>query len=198
MRVNNWHELTWDEVGLWPVSVKMTLIFALGFLISTLGYGFIIKTKLAQLAVLSAQERLLKSRFESIQRQSAHLQAYRGQVIFINQHFGDTLKQISKQNALPAVLEELSEKAQAAGMQLQSFNPKHEENHDSYTEIPVTITVPGTYYQLADFLSRLCHMKNSISWHQFTLGAFPSKNRSDGIDSTLLLRIRAKIYQLRA
>ena len=76
----NLSELTLDNVGQWPLPIKLGSIVGIGLLIIGLGYWLLIKSSFEQFDSLEAQEVSLRADFETKQHQAANLQAYRNQL----------------------------------------------------------------------------------------------------------------------
>lgn len=60
----NLSELTLENVGQWPMPVKIGVILGISILIIGLGYWLIVKPNFEQLEIQEAQEIALKTEFE--------------------------------------------------------------------------------------------------------------------------------------
>ncbi len=60
----NLNELTLENVGQWPMPVKIGVILGISILIIGLGYWLIVKPNFEQLEIQEAQEIALKTEFE--------------------------------------------------------------------------------------------------------------------------------------
>lgn len=198
MNTINISELTLENVGQWPLPVKMGVVCGLGVLIIALGYYLIIKANLEQFDTLKLQEATLKSDFESKQHQASNLIPYRNQLKLMNERFGTMLKQLPAKNEMPGLLEEISKTGTAAGLKFELFAPQPEVEHDFYIELPIKISVVGTYMQLAVFLSRVAEMNRIVTLHEFSIEGVSSKDNKVVSEDELVMNITAKIYRYRA
>lgn len=194
----NLSELTLDNIGQWPLPIKMGSIAGVAFLIIALGYWLIVKANFEQLASMEAQEVTLKTDFETKQRQAANLQAYRNQLELMNERFGTMLKLLPAKNEMPGLLEEISKTGVASGLKFELFAPQAEVKQDFYVELPIKITVIGTYMQLAIFLSRVAEMSRIVTLHEFSIAGLTSKDNKVVSEDELVMNITAKIYRYRA
>ncbi|KGP64165.1 pilus assembly protein PilO [Legionella norrlandica] len=194
----NLSELTLENVGQWPLPVKVGFIVGISVLIIGLGYWLIVKPNLEQYDTLQAQEVTLKMEFETKQRQAANLQAYRNQLQLMNERFGTMLKQLPAKNEMPGLLEEISKTGIASGLRFELFAPQPEVVHDFYIELPIKITVVGSYMQLARFLSRVAEMNRIVTLHEFSVEGVSSENGKTISQDELVMNIIAKIYRYRA
>lgn len=194
----NINELTLDNIGQWPMPVKAGVIAGIGILIIALGYWLIIKSNFEQLSTLQTKEASLRSDFESKQHQASNLQAYRNQLQLMNERFGAMLRQLPAKNEMPGLLEEISKTGIASGLKFELFAPQPEVEHDFYIELPIKITVVGSYMQLAVFLSRVAEMNRIVTLHEFSIEGVSSKDSKTISEDELVMNITAKIYRYRA
>lgn len=198
MNTINLSELTLDNVGQWPFAVKIGVIAGVNLLIIALGYWLIVKSNFEQFDTLRAREATLKQDFESKQYQASNLQAYRNQLQLMNERFGTMLKQLPAKNEMPGLLEEISKTGVASGLKFELFAPQPEVEHDFYIELPIKITVVGTYMQLAVFLSRVAEMNRIVTLHEFSIKGVSSKDSKTVSEDELVMNITAKIYRYRS
>lgn len=198
MNTINLSELTLENIGQWPLPVKIGAICGVSILIIALGYWLIIKANFEQYANLQTKETSLKTEFETKQRQASNLQAYRNQLQLMNERFGAMLKQLPAKNEMPGLLEEISKTGVSAGLKFELFAPQPEVQHDFYIELPIKITVQGSYMHLALFLSRVAEMSRIVTLHEFSIEGLSSKDNKTFSEDELVMKITAKIYRYRA
>ncbi|MFA6303452.1 MAG: type 4a pilus biogenesis protein PilO [Legionella sp.] len=202
----NLSELTLENIGQWPLPVKIGVLIGTSLLLAALGYWLIIKGHFEQFNTLVAQEAHLKTEFETKQHQASNLQAYRDQLQLMQERFGAMLKQLPTKNEMPGLLEEISKTGVASGLKFESSAPQKEVIHDFYIELPIKITVEGTYFQLAVFLSRVAEMNRIVTLHEFSVSGLPAKDThkvaaedpNKVSSDVLVMSITAKIYRYRA
>lgn len=195
-RLLNFNELTLENAGQWPLLVKIGVFLGTSFLIITLGYWFLVAENRAQYYKLQAQEVILKTNFANKQRQLYKLPDYRKQLQIMTERFVIMRKQFSVKNEMPGLLEEISKTGVSAGLKFESFAPQSEVFHDFYSELPFKISVVGTYFQLAIFLSRIAEMNRIVTLHELSIDRTSSKYKEVSEDE-LVMNITAKIYRYR-
>lgn len=194
----NLSELNLENLGQWPIAVKAAAILGVGVLIIGLGYWLIVKPNFEKLSGLEAQETTLRSDFETKQRQASNLEAYRNQLAIMNERFGTMLKQLPAKNEMPGLLEEISKTGVASGLKFELFAPQKEVDHDFYIELPIKISVVGTYFQLATFLSRVAEMNRIVTLHEFSIEGVSTDANKPNSEDELVMNITAKIYRYRS
>lgn len=194
----NLNELTLENVGQWPMPIKMGVIVGVSILVVFFGYFLIIKSMFEQYNSLVTKESILKSDFEVKQHQASNMKSYRSQLQVMNEKFGAMLRQLPAKNEMPGLLEEISKTGIGAGLKFELFAPQPEVVHDFYIELPIKITVVGTYFQLATFLSRVAEMNRIVTLHEFIIEGESSKDQQTVSEDELVMNITAKIYRYRA
>jgi type IV pilus assembly protein PilO len=200
MRNINLNELTLDNLDQWPQPIKMALVLIVSILLMGLGYWLVIKSNVEQYEHLKEDEVTLRRDFEKKQHEASQLQAYRHQMVMMEERFGAMLKQLPTQNEMPGLLEELSKTGIASGLTFQYFTPMPETQHDFYIELPIKIAVIGNYHQIAIFLSRVAQMGRIVTLHDFMIGRSLSGDAGQQKDESgdrLMMEMTAKIYRYR-
>jgi type IV pilus assembly protein PilO len=194
----NLNELNIDNMGQWPMPVKLGIIFSSIVLILGLSYWVFIQPNFDKLASLAIEEKSLRSDFEQKQAQAANIAGYRAQLQEMQLRFGDVLKQLPAENEMPGLLEDISKTGTASGLKFELFAPQADIIHDFYVEVPIKIKVVGNYEQLATFLSRIAEMHRIVTLHDFSiLGASVDKPLGSSGEG-LVMEITAKIYRYRS
>jgi type IV pilus assembly protein PilO len=199
----NLNELTLENVGDWPMPVKIAASVILSLIIIALGYWFIVKPNFAQYDSLAAQEKTLKQQFELKERQASNLNAYRKQLAEMQEKFGNMLQKLPAKHEMPALLENISKTGIASGLKFELFAPQPEVKHDFYIEMPIKLAVVGNYHEIAVFLSRVAKMDRIVTMHDFTLEPYVDNGKgqsakSQGNGNVLMMNMTAKIYRYRS
>ena len=124
--------------------------------------------------------------------------AYRAQLQTLQERFAAALKQLPAQNEMPGLLEEVSTTGVTSGLKFELFAPQPEVMHDFYVELPIKVSVVGTYFQLATFISRVAQMNRIVTLHDFSIVGVSSRDNKVASEDELVMNITAKIYRYRA
>jgi type IV pilus assembly protein PilO len=89
---------------------------------------------------------------------------------------------------VPEILEDITMAANRFGLVTSMVNPQSVVTSDLYVELPLKITISGSYQQLMGFLSALTQLNRLFSLHDFTVTASKA--------GTLDLVFLAKTYRL--
>ena len=183
------NDLDLDNVGSWPIVVKI-IVWVLAFVaVLGIGYAYHVKNLQASLERAAGKESELKEEFERKAFQAANLEAYRKQMKEIEESFGALVSQLPSDTEVPGLLEDITNKAQMNGLQFDSIDLQQEVAREFYVELPIKIVARGTYHDLGAFVSGMASLPRIVTLHDFVI-----KQRSAG-NSQLLMDITAKTYR---
>ena len=168
MAINiDFNELDLEDIGSWPVAVKAIAILLACALLFALAYWFDTKKQFAQLKRIQQEEMTLRSSFESKQHKASNLEAYKEQMQTMKASFGALLRQLPEKTEVPGLLEDISHQGLATGLEFRSIRLQPEKQIDFYVELPIEISVIGSYHQLAEFVSHVAALPRIVTLHDF-------------------------------
>jgi len=104
-------DLDYDNIGAWPMLVKAIILAGVVALVCTVGYFYHIKGLQEQLASVTARETVLRTEFENKAFQAANLDAYKRQMVEMEESFGALVSQLPSETEVPGLLEDITNKA---------------------------------------------------------------------------------------
>lgn len=182
-------DLDLTQSGQWPVLVKMIFWAFLFAVILAAGWWFVIKGKQTQLQAEVAKEATLKTQFESKAFQVANLPALRQQMVDMEAQFGALLRQLPSDTEVPGLLEDITSTGVGAGLEFDSINLQPEIQREYYIELPIQISVRGSYHELGGFVSGVAGLPRIVTLHDFQIQPVGG----DQLDMNIL----AKTYRYR-
>ena len=195
MAINiDFNELDLEDIGSWPVAVKAIAILLACALLFALAYWFDTKKQFAQLKRIQQEEMTLRSSFESKQHKASNLEAYKEQMQTMKASFGALLRQLPEKTEVPGLLEDISHQGLATGLEFRSIRLQPEKQIDFYVELPIEISVIGSYHQLAEFVSHVAALPRIVTLHDFDVRGVDDKNPA----GLLQMNITAKTYRYTA
>ena len=183
-------DLDIQQIGVWPGSLKTILLVLVLILILALGYFFKIKEMSQQHSVAAKKELKLLEQYESKAFQAANLDAYRQQMIELDETFGALLKQLPKDTEVPGLLEDITEVAYGSGLSMKSISLQPERASEFYIELPIKIDVTGDYHDFGSFVSGVAALPRIVTLHDYSI------TQTNGM--LLNLVIEAKTYRYKA
>ena len=181
------NNLSFDNVGSWPVLVKVVFIIMVCSAILGLAYWKDISVKQEELRKVEVEEVDLKVTFEARQTKAANLEALRQQLEDIKETFGDLLKRLPNKTEVAALLVDISQQGLGAGLEFELFKPGIENPADFYVELPIQITVVGDYHEFGNFISGVSDLPRIVTNHDVKI--------RPNADGQLVLNTTAKTYR---
>lgn len=144
--------------------VQRLLIFSLSLILLVGGFGY--------LAILPNYTRLgeLKSEFEQLENdlrvatiKAAKLGKLRKELEDAEAKFEVAGKALPDKEEIPSLLSSISQSGQDAGLEFHLFQPSPEVSKDFYAEIPVSITVQGTYHNVGLFFDKVSNLSRIVN-----------------------------------
>jgi type IV pilus assembly protein PilO len=183
------NDLDLENIGSWPLAVKIIvwIIALVGVL--TLGYVYHVKNLQTNLQKAVEQETALRKEFEQKAFQAANLDAYRRQMEEMRESFGALVAQLPSDTEVPGLLEDITNKGMLNGLEFDSIELQAEITREFYIELPIKIVARGSYHDLGAFVSGMAGLPRIVTLHDFVIQQQASNS------SMLLLNITAKTYR---
>ena len=188
----------WQEMMDWPQWVQYGLMILLvGFVFLIFYWVEVIPQKQVLLELKQHQaalQRTLEEKqnvFLHLEQEMAHLE--------VAQNSLDTLLLLMPEHVeISAFLEKVSQQALMAGVELDSFRMLEEQDKGLYHEIPIDLSIVGSYQELVQFMRILSQSSQVITVHDFNLAPIPAKLSSHyrmREERVLMMRIVVKAYR---
>tara|TARA_R110002110_G_scaffold61225_2_gene172008 strand:+ start:4284 stop:4898 length:615 start_codon:yes stop_codon:yes gene_type:complete len=183
------NDIDFDNIGSWPAGVKAVLCALLLIVVLVAGYYFHIKDLQLQFDRVQAEESRLKQDFEKKAFEAANLEAYKEQMVEMEESFGALVSQLPSDTEVPGLLEDITNKGLMHGLEINSINLQAEQAREFYVELPIAITATGSYHDLGAFISGMAGLPRIVTLHDFSITA------RSGNSNALNLSITAKTYR---
>jgi type IV pilus assembly protein PilO len=183
------NDLDFDNVGAWPVPIKLFIWVALLAAVLAAGYYYHIEDLQISLAKVEAEEVKLKKEFEKKAFQAANLDAYRQQMVEMEESFGALVSQLPSDTEVPGLLEDITNKGLLNGLNVASIDLQKEQAREFYVELPIAIAASGSYHDLGAFISGMAGLPRIVTLHDFNISL---KGRNA---NSLQMKIIAKTYR---
>jgi len=183
------NDLEVDNVGSWPIAVKIFIWAALLTMVLVVGYYYHIEGLQLQLLSATEKEGELKEEFETKAFQAANLDAYRAQMVEMKESFGTLVSQLPSDTEVPGLLEDITNKGLLNGLEITSIDLEAEQAKEFYVELPISIIAKGSYHDLGAFVSAMAGLPRIVTLHNFTISA------GDANTNQLNMSFIAKTYR---
>lgn len=183
-------ELDVNNVGSWPSAVKFIACVLVLIVAVALGYNFYLKDLQVDLEGRQAEESSLKQQFSAKAFQAANLDAYKAQMVEMEESFGALLRQLPSDTEVPGLLEDITRTGLGSGLEFEEIKLQPEVTQQFYIELPIQISVVGAYHDIATFVSGVASLPRIVTLHDFEV-----KPEGQEGTSRLHMSILAKTYR---
>ena len=185
------NNLDFSNIGSWPVAVKGVLIAVVAVGVLALGYFLDIQAQQENLDRITNEEKRLKEDFEFKQAKAANLEAYKAQMVEMEDSFGAMIRQLPSKTEVEDLLIDISQTGLASGIEFQLFKPLAEKHIEFYAELPITLKMTGTYHQFGEFASGIAALPRIVTLENISITGGKGKNKK----SNLTMNVTAKTYR---
>lgn len=183
------NDLDLDNIGSWPLAVKIIAWTVALVAVLVLGYMYHIEGLQKNLEAEAAKEVKLRQDFEQKAFQVANLDAYRKQMEEMVESFGALVSQLPSDTEVPGLLEDITNKGSLNGLEFDSISLQDEVAQEFYVELPIDIKANGSYHDLGAFISGMAGLPRIVTLHDFHI------TQQEPGSSMLRLAITAKTYR---
>lgn len=183
------NDLDFENVGSWPTAVKAIIWVLIFVAVLVGGYYYHIEELQVKLEKAEKKELTLKKDFEKKAFQVANLDAYRQQMVEMEESFGALISQLPSDTEVPGLLEDITNKGLLNGLSIASIDLQKEKAREFYIELPIAIVASGSYHDLGAFISGMASLPRIVTLHDFTITA------QKGDPNNLNMKILAKTYR---
>lgn len=176
------------DPGLWPLAPRIVILLGLfaGLLGAAWWFGW--NVQLEDLEAKRQQESKYKDEWLDKKKQAVNLDEYRRQLAEIDRSFGALLKQLPNKAEMGDMLVDINKAAQGRGLLVELFKPGGESAKDFYAEVPISLTLVGSYHDLGGFAGDIAKLPRIVTLNDVNLVA---GNR----DGVMTLRTTAKTFR---
>ena len=176
-----------NNLGSWPVPIKIGGILIVCAIVLFAGFWFLIQGELEQYSEAQLKEEGLRETYMNKKALAINLPAYKEQMEEMEQTFGSLLRQLPNTTEVPDLLVDITQAGLGRGLEFTLFRPEKELPKDFYAEMPISVEVRGTYHELAQFVSDVAALPRIVTFGDIAISA--SK------DNKLAMSAKAKTYR---
>jgi len=182
------NNLDFNDIGSWPLPVRVVAIILLCAGVLFAGYYFDIQHLREELATVQAKEAEFKQEFEGKQAKAVHLEAYKQQMREMEESFGTMLRQLPSKTEVAELLVDITQTGLASGLEFDLLRPQGEQPREFYAELPITLKVFGRYHEFGKFVSGVAALPRIVTLHDISISG-------GGGSGELSMQATAKTYR---
>lgn len=153
-------------IPVWQKIIALLAVFVL-IIVSYLYLGWMpLQEKIENQQAQVELQRILLKRNQMLARD---LPRKREEFANLEKQLKAALSMLPKQSQIPDLLENVSWAGKDSGLEFSVFTPKGESVKQIYAEVPVDVSVTGSYRQLLTFLKRVGEMPRIVAVQNLTI-----------------------------
>jgi len=181
-------EIDFSNIGSWPIAGKIAFVALTCLLVLAIGYFVDLSTQFDRLNAAEMQEQQFKQEFRTKYTKVLNLDTYKIQMKEMEDSFGAMLRQLPSKTEVEDLLVDISQTGLSSGVEFKLFKPEKESFVDFYAELPIKMTMTGTYHQFGSFVSGVASLPRIVTLHNINI-------KSDDKTGSLSMDMVAKTYR---
>jgi type IV pilus assembly protein PilO len=189
--VEELRSLDTSDPGRWPLAVRAGAVGLCFVILCAVGsYVFVYDQQVPELQKREDTEQQLRQEFKTKHAKAVNLEVYKQQLKDIERSFGALLRQLPGKTEVPNLLVDISQTGLSAGLEEKLFQPQAEQKKDFYAELPIRISLTGSYHQFGEFVSGIAALPRIVTLHDIEI-----KSATKDAYDQLTLDLTAKTYR---
>jgi type IV pilus assembly protein PilO len=169
MTLDELNKLDLKTLADWPLPTKLAALALMCVAIVAAGWWFDWRGGMETLDAAKQKETELRSVFTTKKNQAINLEAYKKQLVDIEQAFGALLKQLPNKQEMDALITDVNQAGLGRGLQFELFKPEAETVSEFYAETPIRVKVTGGYHDIAAFVSDVSKLSRIVTLQNISM-----------------------------
>jgi type IV pilus assembly protein PilO len=146
-----------------PGKQKLSILIVTIILLAALHYSFLYGPRADELAKLSDSVEIAQNEKMVKTQKSANLLRLRKDLQQLDADLRKAVAQLPDKREIPELLSGISAKARQVGLDVLLFRPRPEAFQDFYAEVPVDITVKGSFHNTVSFFDEVGRLDRLVN-----------------------------------
>ncbi len=170
------------DIKAMPIYAKVIIAVLPSIIIVALVLFLVINPKMKQIKVLEAKIDKQNNEIAASQAKAAKLEMLKMENDRLVARINELKEQLPEEKEISTLLKQVSDMGISAGLEIKSWKPSPKVTHPSgiVYEIPVSVSVEGTYHNLGYFLSSLTRLNRIVNITDMKLGS-PKRERNESM-----------------
>ncbi|NIU87077.1 MAG: type 4a pilus biogenesis protein PilO [Nitrosopumilaceae archaeon] len=152
-----------ESINQKTVQARILILFAILAVLGVIFYYMFWEPKQVEIKGLQTQlqkREKLKNEYENIAKELPKFQAENKR---LEREFKLASKKLPVKKEIPTLIDSIYSAVNASGLSPISFTPRKEKAKEVYFEIPISLNVIGTYFELANFFDRMAKLPRIVN-----------------------------------
>lgn len=146
-----------------PTKQKILLLILIVLLEATAMVWFLYVPKYKEFANIKVELTRLQSEIDDKIKIANNLPLLQAEYEGLNRELAQALTELPNSQEIPSLLTSITTLGKSAALDFLVFRPKGEAVKDFYAEVPVDITVSGSYFSVANFFAAVSNLPRIVN-----------------------------------
>lgn len=158
-----------EKINKLPQNQKIALLAGIAILLLVAYWFALFNAKREQLG--AANERLSELQVQLAENRTlaADLPRFREELDKLDAELTEALRQLPDEKELPVLLTNITTLGKNAGLEFKDFIPQQEVKKGFYAEVPISISLRGSFHNLASFFDELSRLDRIVNVENFSI-----------------------------
>jgi type IV pilus assembly protein PilO len=199
MSFDDFRNLSFREVGNWPLLPKLLMLAVLFVAILGVGALFDWKDQYDTLEGARQQEAKLREEYTQKKAKAVNYDLYVAQLKDVEQSFGALVTQLPNRSEIDALLTDINQAGLGRGLVFELFKPAPQEKMmDFYAELPINIRITGNYHDMGAFASDVAQLPRIVTLNDVSINNDKGVLRMEAVAKTFRYLDEDEIARQRA
>ena len=152
-----------DQLAKLSRGARMGILAGVAVLIAAAYYFGYYQAQREQLMTMRAQELELQRKLSEVRSIAANIGAFEAEITQLEAQLAVALRQLPNEKQLEVLLADISNLGKTAGIEIKSFKRESEVLHDFYADVPISVTLEGTYHNVAKFFDSISRLPRIVN-----------------------------------
>lgn len=158
-----------QNIGTWPVVVKVTVALFIVVVILALTYALPVSKKIDDIESAENEQKTLLDEYRQKESKARQLKAYKDQLAQMEVKFQQLIDQLPKETLIPNLLEDINMTGVGSNIIFRDIKVEGEIKKEFFIEQPIRIEAIGDYHEFGSFISGLAALPRIMTVHDFTV-----------------------------
>ncbi len=159
-----------NKVATLATNIKVAIAAAVFVVPIALFYFLFFSPKSQEIIVLESGVAQLQAEIADVKAKAAKIEEQKALMADLAAKFKEAALVIPDTKEIPSLLSSISSQGSGAGLDIMSFVPGNETAKQFYAEIPVSLSVTGTYHNVGYFLDTVSKLPRIVNVSKISLG----------------------------
>jgi type IV pilus assembly protein PilO len=160
-----------EKVSSLSTNYKITICAVTMIVPLVIFYFLIFSPKSTEIEQLHKSISSMEIELQSVKGKAAKINEQKALMTEMENKFKEAARVIPDNKEIPSLLTNISSQGTASGLDMLSFIPGTETPKEFYAEIPVTLSVQGTYHNLGYFLATVSKLPRIVNVSDISMGS---------------------------